>query len=90
MKYSVQMWVLSQFSSLYLTIFITKLVKDFSLIYSQMTMVINLLTLSSPIFNKFTVTANKKYVSYSFLPIPGLQLDVRKYKMTVLHLQIMK
>ena len=44
----------------------------------------NLLTLSSPIFNKFTVTANEKYVSYSFLPIPGLQLDVRKHKTTVL------
>lgn len=53
-------------------------------------MVINLLKLSSPIFNKFTVIANEKYVSYSFLPIPGLQLDARKYQMTVLHLQIMK
>lgn len=41
---------------------------------------------SAPIFNKFTVIANDKYVSYSFLLIPGLQKEVRKYKMTVLHL----
>lgn len=51
---------------------------------------VNLMTLSPPIFTKFTVIAYKKYTSYSFLAIPGLQLDVRKYKMTVLHLQIIK
>jgi hypothetical protein len=73
-----------------MTIFIKKLLKSFSLIYSKVTMVINLLTLSSPIFKKCTVIAKEKYISYSFLPIPGLQLDVRKYKVTVLHLQIMK